>query len=102
MAPVLQIGRMSVPDSADTEWNAWYNEEYIPGYRKVPGVTYSRRYRVQESATGYTTVYEFENPEVSDTEAWHEQRKHSSANSQRMRQAMTHAPGSPGVYTRVG
>ena len=46
MAPVLQIGRMSVPAEVDAEWNAWYSNEYVPGYRKVPGVIYARRYRV--------------------------------------------------------
>jgi len=35
MAPVLQIGRMSVPAEVDAEWNAWYSGEYVPGYRKV-------------------------------------------------------------------
>ena len=42
MAPVLQIGRMSVPAEVDAEWNAWYSGEYVPGYRKVPGVIYAR------------------------------------------------------------
>ena len=32
LAPALQIGRMSVPEGVDAEWNAWYNDEYIPGY----------------------------------------------------------------------
>ena len=32
---------------------------------------------------------------------WKEQQEHSSPNSPRMRQAMTHAPGSTGVYVRV-
>ena len=59
MAPVLQIGRMSVPAEIEAEWNAWYNNEYIPGYRKVPGVIYARRYRVHEGTSGYTTVYGF-------------------------------------------
>ena len=58
MAPVLQIGRISVPTAVEAEWNA-YNNEYIPGYRKVPGVIYARRYRVHEGTSGYTTVYEF-------------------------------------------
>jgi hypothetical protein len=58
MAPVLQIGRMSVPAEVEAEWNAWYNNAYIPGYRKVPGVIYARRYRVHEGTSGYTTVYE--------------------------------------------
>jgi hypothetical protein len=101
MAPALQIGRMSVPDSVDGEWNAWYNGEYIPGYLKVPGVIYSRRYRVIEGSTGYATVYEFENEKVSETDAWNNQRQNSSPNSERMRQVMTHGDGSPGVYKRI-
>lgn len=101
MAPALQIGRMSVPDSADAEWNAWYNGEYIPGYLKVPGVIYSRRYRVIEGSTGYATVYEFENEKVSETDEWNHQRQNSSPNSERMRQVMTHGDGSPGVYKRI-
>src|SRR5881296_1803162 len=101
MAPVLQIGRMSVPAAVETEWNAWYNNEYIPGYRKVPGVIYARRYRVHEGTSGYTTVYEFASTAVPDSAEWKEQQQHSSPHSPRMRQAMTHAPGSAGVYTRI-
>jgi hypothetical protein len=101
MAPVLQIGRMSVPAEIEAEWNAWYNGAYIPGYRKVPGVIYARRYRVHEGTSGYTTVYEFESTAVPESAAWKEQQQHSSPNSPRMRQAMTHAPGSAGVYTRI-
>ena len=101
MAPVLQIGRMSVPAAVEAEWNAWYNNEYIPGYRKVPGVIYARRYRVHEGTSGYTTVYEFEGTTVPESAAWKEQQQQSSPKSPRMRQAMTHAPGSAGVYTRI-
>src|SRR4029450_8902573 len=101
MAPVLQIGRMSVPTEVEAEWNAWYNNEYIPGYRKVPGVIYARRYRVHEGTSGYTTVYEFESTAVPQSAEVKEQQQHSSPNSPRMRQAMTHAPGSAGVYTRI-
>lgn len=101
MAPALQIGRMSVPESVDAEWNAWYNGEYIPGYRKVPGVIYSRRYRVVRGETKYTTVYEFEHEKVSESEAWNHQRANSSPNSERMRGTMTMAAGSPGVYRRI-
>ena len=81
MAPALQIGRMSVPESVDAEWNAWYNGEYIPGYRKVPGVIYARRYRVVEGNVGYTTVYEFENEKVPESAEWKYQQRHSSPNS---------------------
>ena len=101
MAPVLQIGRMSVPDDVDAEWNAWYNGEYIPGYRKVPGVIYARRYRVVEGEVRYTTVYEFENENVPDSAEWNHQRESSSPKSGRMREVMTMAAGSPGVYRRI-
>ena len=74
MAPALQIGRMSVPPDVDCERNDWYNGACIPGYRKVPGVIYARRFRVVEG---------------------------SSPRSARMREVMTHAPGSPGVYRRI-
>ena len=101
MAAVLQIGRMSVPDTVDTEWNAWYNGEYIPGYRTVPGVTYARRYRVLEGEVGYTTVYEFQSEAVPDSAEWNYQREHSSPKSGAMRDAMTMAIGSPGVYKHL-
>src|SRR3982074_130277 len=51
MAPVLQRGRMSVRSEIEAKGNAGYNGKYIPGYRKVPGVFYSRRYRVHEGAS---------------------------------------------------
>ncbi len=100
-APALQIGRMSVPEGVDREWNEWYSGEYVPGYRKVPGVIYARRYRIVEGETKYATVYEFEHEKVSETAEWHKQREGSSPRSGRMRDAMTHAPGSPGVYRRI-
>ena len=67
MAPVLQIGRTSVPAEVDAEWNAWYSREYVPGYRKVPGVIYARRYRVLEGTSGYSTVYEFASTAVPES-----------------------------------
>lgn len=101
MAAALQIGRMSVPESVDGAWNTWYNGEYIPGYRKVPGVIYARRYRVVEGNVRYTTVYEFEHAKVSESSEWQHQRANSSPSSDRMRDAMTMASGSPGVYRRI-
>lgn len=101
LAPALQIGRMSVPEGVDADWNAWYNEEYIPGYLKVPGVISSRRYRVVDGNVRYTTVYELESTEVPDTAEWNYQREHSSPKSGPMRDAMTMASGSPGVYRRI-
>ncbi|MBM3222842.1 MAG: hypothetical protein FJZ47_03430 [Candidatus Tectomicrobia bacterium] len=101
MAAALQIGRMSVPENVDSAWNTWYNGEYIPGYRKVPGVIYARRFRVVEGNVRYTTVYEFEHDKVSESAEWNHQRANSSPHSERMRGVMTMAEGSPGVYRRI-
>jgi hypothetical protein len=101
MAPALQIGRMSVPDSADAEWNEWYNSEYVPGYLTVPGVIYARRYQAVDGERSFATVYELVNDKVSESGDWSHQREHSSPRSGRMRAHMTMAPGSPGVYRRI-
>jgi hypothetical protein len=101
MAPALQIGRMSVPDSADAEWNEWYNTEYVPGYLTVPGVIYARRYQAVDGERSFATVYELVNDKVSESADWSYQREHSSPRSGRMRALMTMAAGSPGVYRRI-
>jgi hypothetical protein len=100
MAPALQLGRMDVPADVDREFNEWYNTIYVPNYEKVPGVIRGRRYRAVEGTPRYLTFYEFEHPRVSESPEWHAQRDAVPA-SERMRQHMRHAPGSPGVYTKT-
>jgi hypothetical protein len=100
MAPALQIGRMDVPADVDKEWNEWYSTIYVPNYEKVPGVIRGRRYRAVVGTPQYMTFYEFENPKVSETEAWKEQ-QNAVPISATMRKHMTHAPGSPGVYVKT-
>jgi len=100
MAPALQLGRMDVPAAVDAEWNQWYNTVYVPNYEKVPGVIRGRRYRAVTGTPTYLTYYEFENPKVSETEAWHAQRNAVAA-SETMRKHMRHAQGSPGVYVKT-
>jgi hypothetical protein len=100
MAPALQIGRMDVPASVDAEWNEWYSTIYVPNYEKVPGVIRGRRYRAVEGTPQYLTYYEFEQPKVSETDAWKAQ-QNAVPVSKQMRDHMTHAPGSPGVYVKT-
>jgi len=100
MAPALQIGRMDVPASVDKEWNEWYSGIYVPNYEKVPGVIRGRRYRAVVGAPQYMTFYEFENPKVSETDAWKAQ-QNAVPISATMRGHMTHAPGSPGVFVKT-
>ena len=100
MAPSLQIGRMDVPPEVDAEFNNWYNTIYIPNYEKVPGVIRGRRYRAVTGTPTYLTLYEFEHPKVSESDAWMAQRDASPV-TQRIRPHMRHAPGSPGVYVKT-
>jgi len=100
MAPALQIGRMDVPPDVDAEFNIWYNTTYVPNYEKVPGVIRGRRYRAVSGTPTYLTLYEFEHPKVSESAEWEKQRNAVPA-SERMRQHMTHAKGSPGVYIKT-
>ena len=100
MAPALQIGRMDVPPAVDAEFNTWYNTIYVPNYEKVPGVIRGRRYRAVTGTPTYLTLYEFEHPRVSESDAWAAQRDAVPASAQ-MRSQMTHAAGSPGVYVKT-
>ena len=100
MAPALQIGRMDVPAAIDAEFNTWYNTIYVPNYEKVPGVIRGRRYRAVTGTPTYLTLYEFDNPTVSESAAWAAQRDAVPASAQ-MRTRMSHAPGSPGVYVKT-
>lgn len=100
MAPALQIGRMDVPAAVDREWNEWYSATYVPNYEKVPGVIRGRRYRAVVGSPAYLTLYEFEHPTVSESDAWKAQQNAVPINAT-MRGHMRHAPGSPGVYVKT-
>ncbi len=100
MAPALQIGRMSVPADQEDQWNNWYNTVYTANYEKVPGCIRARRFRAVRGEPKYSVVYEFENEKVSETDAWMTQRDINPDN-EKMRNMMTHATGSPGVWVKT-
>ena len=100
MAPALQIGRMGVPAENDAEWNEWYSGVYVPNYERVPGCIRGRRWKAVKGSPSYATVYEFEDENVSQTEEWLRQREIHPDN-QRMRDIMTHAPRSPGIWKKA-
>ena len=100
MANALQIGRMDVPAADDDEWNKWYSGVYIPNYEKAPGVIRGRRWKAVRGTPQYATVYEFEDENVSETPEWLKQREIHPDNG-RMRDIMTHADGSPGIWKKT-
>ena len=100
MAPALQIGRMDIAPENEAEWNEWYSGVYVPNYEKVPGVIRGRRWRAVRGQPKYAVVYEFEREGISDSVEWLAQRD-INPNNGRMRDLMTHAEGSPGIWKKT-
>lgn len=99
-APYLQMGRITIAQAYEDEFNAWYNTCYIPGYLKVPGVMRARRFTAVECEPKYLTVYEFENAGVPDTPEWDRARSGNPWNL-RMRPHVQLDAGSPAVFRRI-
>lgn len=100
MASALQIGRMDIPPDVESEWNRWYDTVYVPNYEKVPGVIRGRRFKAVEGQPAYLTVYEFEHERVSKSDEWTYQQGAHPDNA-RMREAMEHVAGSPGIWKKT-
>ena len=100
MASVLQIGRMAIPTDVEDEFNNWYNTIYVPNYEKVPGCIRARRYRAVVGEPRYSVMYELEHDKVSQSPEWLYQQTVHPDNA-RMRQAMQHEEGSPGIWNKT-
>ena len=100
MAPILQIGRMDVPEEIEDEFNEWYNTVFVPDFEKVEGCRRARRFRAVLGQPKYSVVYEFDHEGVSQTPEWAATRD-GNPWSAKIRPQMTHAEGSPGVYRKI-
>jgi len=102
MAPVLQIGRMSIPEDQEDEFNRFYNTIYAPNYEKVPGCIRFRRYALHEGhGPKYSVVYEFEHEKVSQSPEWLAARQNSGGALGDRFPRMSHDEGSPGIYKKL-
>ena len=56
----------------EKEFNEWYNQNHVPERVSVPGILSARRYELcdGEGALKYLAVYELENAEVLQGEAY--------------------------------
>lgn len=102
MAPVLLIGRHSVPPDLEPQFNHTYDAERLPAAYAVPGYIRGRRFEGVVGEPKYTTVHELESLRVSDSPEW---MTWSTGGSPlwagTMRPNMANADGSPGLYTRI-
>ncbi|MGE3541320.1 MAG: hypothetical protein AB7N91_28285 [Candidatus Tectimicrobiota bacterium] len=102
MAPVILVGRMSVPAELDAKFNEAYNNERLPLCDRIPGYIRARRFEAVMGEPKYTTVHEMTSLDVWKSQAWDDWRTAVTPvwNSE-IRQVMTHAAGSPGVFQRI-
>ncbi len=102
MAPVLLVGRMSVPAGLEAQFNDAYNNERLPLCRRIPGYIRARRFAAVMGAPKYTTVHEMASLDVWKSQAWDDWRTAVTPvwNSE-IRPHMVHEVGSPGVYRRI-
>jgi hypothetical protein len=102
MAPVLLVGRMSVPSEIDQKFNKAYNEERLPEALKIPGYIRARRWAALMRSPKYYTVHEMESMDVVNgeglkalspmvTPVWNTE----------VRPHMVHEEGSPGIFRRI-
>ncbi len=59
-----------VPVEQEEEFNKWYNEEHLQELMSVPGILNCARYEAVKSGPKHLAIYEFENPQVIDTDAF--------------------------------
>jgi len=100
LAPVIQFGRINVPQDRLADFNGWYSRDRGPLCEKVPGVRRMRRYSPVEGERLMIVLYEMEDESVRETPEW----KHMNASewTARVRSYYRQEPGSPGVYRRKG
>jgi hypothetical protein len=102
MAPVLLVGRMSVPPDLEAQFNEAYNAERLPACYEVPGYIRGRRFEAVLGEPKYTTIHEMESLQVVETPEWEIWRTKATPYwLETVRPQMTHVAGSPGVYTRI-
>ena len=102
MAPVLQIGRMSIPPEQEAEFNEFYNTIYAPNYEQVEGCRRFRRYSLYKgNGPKYSTVYEFEHEKVSQSQEWLAARQKSGSGLGDKFPTMKLDEGSPGIYKKI-
>ena len=100
LAPVVQFGRIFVPEDKIEDFNGWYAQDRGPLCEQVPGVRRIRRYAPVEGDSVMIVLYEMDDESVRETPEWKEM--NASEWTARVRSYYKQASGSPGVYRRRG
>jgi len=68
-AALLAVGQEPAPGH-EAEFNAWMNEEHVPGLGAAPGTFSAHRYRAVHGEPDYFAVYHLRDLEVNSTPEW--------------------------------
>lgn len=66
----LLLVMMDIDPEHEEDFNRWYDEEHVPERKAIPGFLTARRYRAVEGGPKYLAIYELENPEVLESDAY--------------------------------
>ncbi len=66
----LLLVMIDVDPAHEEEFNRWYDEEHLPERLQCEGFLSGRRYLSVEGEPKYLAIYELEDPEVLDREAY--------------------------------
>ena len=94
-APVLAIDRFDLAPSDIQAFNIWYETEYLPACRDVPGLVRLRRYLAMEGEHQHFLAYEFSSDQDLTGNAWQKLRTAEIWDRCRF------APGAPAAYRKV-
>ncbi|MDB5864410.1 MAG: hypothetical protein JWO70_2216 [Betaproteobacteria bacterium] len=72
----LLLFAMNVAPQAESDFNAWYDEEHIPRLAAVTGCLSARRFTIVDAVSDgrhrYLALYHLSSPEVCASKAWEE------------------------------
>jgi len=66
---LLAVGQEPAPGH-EAEFNAWMDEEHVPGLAGAPGTFAGHRYRAVAGEPAYFAVYYLRDPDVNKTPEW--------------------------------
>jgi hypothetical protein len=69
-AAALFVVAMDIAQSAENEFNDWYDTEHIPLLTAVPGVICARRFRTLRGAPRYAAIYHLADPHAYASVHW--------------------------------
>lgn len=69
-APYHYIVETDVLPEREADFNAWYEQEHLPGLASVPGTVRAMRYRNPDGHPRYHACYDLVRPETLGSPAW--------------------------------